>query len=728
MLTLVPGAQAAVTTSSITTPADGTLLFQNADTNPTQTFTVSGTSNGTTGDFLNIDCYQGGAYAGESYQHVAVAADGSFTAQIPQGNFGGSCELLAPPNNIPAPTLPTGYTGPRVAFNRFATSKIGGTGANAADPYDFYFVDATPTGYTQLGSIDDCGPYQQVTDGSASMTTSPPLLYCAGSFYNSSATFASTTSPDLTRSEILVDGQNAYGSYSADTLWSNSTGASTNNSGFPALSATLDRFNPANADAQTTDTESLVECAPNDVYNPAAADCSSFTPSGVKIQRVTAFSGGGRVATVTDTYTSTDSKPHTLDLEYETDLNKSAVGWELPGEASFSPHSTGDTAAAPPSAPGTIYTISDRTTTSGISNPVAAMTFASPYSSIRFDNTLWSSYPEMSGLIDYQRTVPAGGSTTISWSYATESSLSAAQADASAAQAKFAAAVSIGSPAAGATLGVSPVTVSGTLTAPSGVQSVTVNGIAAAVSGSNWAASVPLTKGPNTIVATLTTAAGSTATATEHLTYAPVAPTAVTGAATNVSGTGARLTGTVTPGTAIAAYHFEYGPTRSYGTVTPAVALSAGSSAVAVAAQLAHLTAGTTYHYRLVAISALGTSNGSDRTFVPRAKPRRLTASVRPSAARRPPFKFKLSGRLVLPAGVAAGAACRGSVSITVRHGKRTLARRRVRHSRRCTYSAAVSVSARKLHGSGRITFTAAFGGNRVLLSRRAHSVSVRFG
>ena len=85
--------------------------------------------------------------------------------------------------------------------------------------------------------------------------------------------------------------------------------------------------------------------------------------------------------------------------------------------------------------------------------------------------------------------------------------------------------VGISSPANGAVVGPTPITVTGTARDLSGVSSVTVNGVAATLSGSNWTASVPLTPGQNTITATATSNDGSTAQASESVTYA-LAPTA----------------------------------------------------------------------------------------------------------------------------------------------------------------------------------------------------------
>ncbi len=96
---------------------------------------------------------------------------------------------------------------------------------------------------------------------------------------------------------------------------------------------------------------------------------------------------------------------------------------------------------------------------------------------------------------------------------------------------------------------------------------------------------------------------------------APSAPTATTGSASNVASTTTTLNGTVNPNGNDTNYYFEYGPTTSYGSTTPTAVAGAGASNAAVSANLAGLNAGTTYHYRLVATSSAGTTNGADQTF-----------------------------------------------------------------------------------------------------------------
>ena len=85
--------------------------------------------------------------------------------------------------------------------------------------------------------------------------------------------------------------------------------------------------------------------------------------------------------------------------------------------------------------------------------------------------------------------------------------------------------VGISAPANGAVVGANPITATGTAIALGGVSSVTVNGVAATRSGSNWAASVPVRTGQNTITATATSNDGTIAQASESVTYA-LAPTA----------------------------------------------------------------------------------------------------------------------------------------------------------------------------------------------------------
>jgi hypothetical protein len=99
------------------------------------------------------------------------------------------------------------------------------------------------------------------------------------------------------------------------------------------------------------------------------------------------------------------------------------------------------------------------------------------------------------------------------------------------------------------------------------------------------------------------------------------APTAATGTASGVGRTAATLSGTVDPGGAVTSWHFEYGTTTAYGLESGGGDTTAGNDPEAVSVQVSGLSAGTTYHYRLVATNAGGTVTGSDRTFRTAAGP-----------------------------------------------------------------------------------------------------------
>jgi len=99
----------------------------------------------------------------------------------------------------------------------------------------------------------------------------------------------------------------------------------------------------------------------------------------------------------------------------------------------------------------------------------------------------------------------------------------------------------------------------------------------------------------------------------------PRKPTAATTAATDVSQTTANLNGSVNPNGQDTTYHFEWGSSTSYGHDTSTENAGSGRNSQAVYAGLTGLTPGTTYHFRLVATNASGTSQGGDRTFTTQA-------------------------------------------------------------------------------------------------------------
>lgn len=104
--------------------------------------------------------------------------------------------------------------------------------------------------------------------------------------------------------------------------------------------------------------------------------------------------------------------------------------------------------------------------------------------------------------------------------------------------------------------------------------------------------------------------------------YGPGLPTpdVTTDAATSVGAVSATLAGTVNAGAlALSDCHFEWGTDTGYGqsaACTPAAAsIAPDGNPHAVTAALTGLSPGTTYHFRLVAANANGTSDGADQSF-----------------------------------------------------------------------------------------------------------------
>jgi hypothetical protein len=92
-------------------------------------------------------------------------------------------------------------------------------------------------------------------------------------------------------------------------------------------------------------------------------------------------------------------------------------------------------------------------------------------------------------------------------------------------------------------------------------------------------------------------------------------PLATTDPATDITPIGANLHGSVDPrGVATSAY-FQYGTTNKYGKRTPAQSAGLNPGAIPLTAGVTGLKSDTTYHFRIVAESKDGKTNGKDVTF-----------------------------------------------------------------------------------------------------------------
>jgi hypothetical protein len=102
------------------------------------------------------------------------------------------------------------------------------------------------------------------------------------------------------------------------------------------------------------------------------------------------------------------------------------------------------------------------------------------------------------------------------------------------------------------------------------------------------------------------------------------AASSTTGPATDVSASGATMNGTINPHANATKFHFDFGTTTGYGSRAPASDATVGSDNTnhGVSQAIGGLAPSTTYHYRLVAIDALGfTTFGPDVGFTTPAAP-----------------------------------------------------------------------------------------------------------
>jgi hypothetical protein len=91
-------------------------------------------------------------------------------------------------------------------------------------------------------------------------------------------------------------------------------------------------------------------------------------------------------------------------------------------------------------------------------------------------------------------------------------------------------------------------------------------------------------------------------------------PVAITNPASSITNSSARLNGTVDPHGLSTTVYFQYGRTTNYGNRTPNQT-KIGNNYQNVFANISGLSAGTTYHFRIVASNIRGTRYGRDRTF-----------------------------------------------------------------------------------------------------------------
>ena len=714
------GARASgITASAISSPgANSYFFYDQAGAPQSVLFTVSGTTTGSGN--VDINCYGGDG----SLTPFPLVADWTVTgntfevpitlAEVLAANITEPCVLRAVDTGDSGP-YPAGYTaaftGPSVAFgDRHLLATVAGT------VYDFYDLITGFAGGMTITSAGNCGLESARLYSADTLTPSPRSFICVGALFGSEHIEGAVSQ----QGELIVDGQDALDSRAA-------------NYGLPGYEgiASSDAFAAGNWTIH--DNEPLLLCTPN------CTSATSYTPSGVELDRTWQTAADGTLALQTDVFRSVDGRQHTILALEDDDVESvgSATGgasFLFPGSSGFQDYALASTVSLP-AGPGTIELKTDAATPGAgdQTNPQGAIVYASPPNAapvtFTYSDEGGGSYtPEF--VLPYSRTIPPGGSVALRFGYVQAYDLPTVQGLAQTVLNSFAPALSITGPAGGATVTTSPITVTGAATDVAGIASVTVNGRIATVNADgSYSVPVTLTPGTNALTAIATDNDGIT-TQKQVTVFFQAVPTASTGPASDVTATTARIAGTVNPDGVATTHDVQYGATTTYGSRTAAADAGAGTGATAVSTVLTGLKPGTTYHYRVTATNASGTSDGADRTFTTaKPAPTGLGAKVAPRKATRFPYRYTLTGKLSLPKGITPGRGCGGRITVTVKRGKKTVATARATVTKKCTWRTAVTVTQRhKVPGHGRLAFTPAFGGNRALGALTARPLTAAYG
>jgi hypothetical protein len=403
-LVVTPAARAAIVGSQITTPANPSFFI--ADENAsTQTFAIAGTTSGgnPATNLVDVRCYSGGSSVMVA-KNVSLKSDGSFS--VPKADLTGPLDLTCRLRAVPAGTNPanlTPFAGPVVGVGERDLAKVAG-GQNNGKAYDYYVDGQQQTGAFDYTSLGGCG----LQDGylyDAAYTLTTTTFFCNAGLPGPAA----STAP--TRSDLQIDGANAYPSYQAFFVNSNAPG-------FPALTETY-TVDQTTGDVVIHETAPLVKCT-DPTYPPNTVSCATFVSTGVTDNRTITQDHDGHISWITDSFTSTDGKTHTLDLLWDnnqqfwgTSGNSAAVEYEFPGQSSFSTHVAGDTVTLP-AAPGTILVRMHGALDGDTATGQGAIVYDRPATGATF--TFVQSF-DSEFTLHQTATVPAGGSTRFRFAY-----------------------------------------------------------------------------------------------------------------------------------------------------------------------------------------------------------------------------------------------------------------------------------------------------------------------
>jgi hypothetical protein len=435
-LALAPAvAAAAPTASQIATPANPT--FATVDPELPQSLQITGATSGGDGD-VDIRCYWGSTSAkiagpvavnGGAFD-TSVALDQALLLTI--GYPHPFCTLRAVPTGTSpaaAPGSPSAWAGPSVGWGRHDLYRVG-AGFDPTPPetvWDYGLSMAQPKALNYLDSATSCGLCDTFLFAPGTKAISNSIWYVNGGIFR--VPYGVTD-----RTGVIIDGLPAYGPATAHFNPDNLS----DNSGLPSISVGTS-VDPATGDLVVDERSEFKHCAPQPATFPAtSASCTSFTDTGVVLERRVRVTDEGLLVTFTDHWKSVDSQTHELDAMYEDSEhseNGATVGhegrvnftWTQDGFKSYGPDQK---IALPEQAPVTMLVKTDATTPDAGDNmnPFGAVIYGtrptdltvSSVGRVGDGNGRW--HPR------YVRTLPAVGDVEILFAYTHDFTLDAVKA------------------------------------------------------------------------------------------------------------------------------------------------------------------------------------------------------------------------------------------------------------------------------------------------------------
>ncbi len=508
LLTAAPAA-AAITSSSITAPGNGSELFYDGDAG-SGSVTVRGTAaasgKSSKGDLL---CY---TVSDSRWTTVASGIDttgGSFATGVSLSPIAGAaCRLaLVPAGKTPAGNAAAAFAGPAISVSDQFSHASGG------ELLGYYVLSGTLTWSFALQSLGEC----PVTN---SYATDPATL---GSF---SLFTGDACLPKLggvgaaagTRSSLQVDGLNAYPPAAISVLSAQP--------GFEPLSYSTS-FNASHDTVTINENDTPTICDAPATFPPTTATCPSLHDSGIRVSQTTQLLPGGQVVRISQRFSSVDGRAHTIDALFSHSVQAPAAGqlpgFAFPGQGSFATHGKPDSFSAFPPGPGSVLAVSNAAgLLPAISNPVGAITYGRPPQDATFVTAVGSQTATL--VLHYADNVTAGGSVAYDWSFSQASSGAALTSlERTERDRFFSPTVRILSPRQNSVVNHPVLTVRGIVTDPIGVTQLTVGGRGvAAAAGGAFATALTLRPGKNVIAARAINTAGNTSSASVTVTLHPV--------------------------------------------------------------------------------------------------------------------------------------------------------------------------------------------------------------